>query len=94
MRIKVADARQARENMQRRVQDDIQQAHLVHADSSLPAQEGLQNFSATVSKNDDVLESLGKVLGKITAIANATADAVGAIAQASGQFQHSNRLII
>lgn len=91
MRIKVADGRQARDILQARAQDDIQQAHLVHAESSLLAQEGLQNLGAAVSENEDVLQSLETVLEKIKVIADATADAVGVIAQASDQFQHLTR---
>lgn len=92
MRIKIADGRQTREILQASAQDDIQQADLVHVDSPLPAQEGLQNLGAAVSQNEDVLQSLGTVLEKIKMIADATANVVGVVAQASDQFQHLNRL--
>lgn len=81
MRIEVADTGEARANVLQTAQGDIDQGGLAHLEPAFPAQEGLQNFGATVTQSEDVLESLGTVLEKVKVIADATAKVVDVLAK-------------
>ncbi|KZP24098.1 hypothetical protein FIBSPDRAFT_930079, partial [Athelia psychrophila] len=79
--IKAIKADRARDNVLETARQDIERGHLEHADSTLPAQQGLENLGAVASENKDLLQSLGTVLNKIQVIADATVNAVDVIAK-------------
>lgn len=74
------NADQARGNLLNNAQQDIEHGHLQHADSTRAAQ-GLENLGAAASENKDLLQSLGTVLDKIQAIADATVNVVDVISK-------------
>ncbi|KZP24088.1 hypothetical protein FIBSPDRAFT_429370 [Athelia psychrophila] len=79
--IKAMNADQARDNVLETARQDIERGDLEHADSTLPAQQGLENLGAVASENKDLLQSLGTILNKIQVIADATVNAVDVIAK-------------
>lgn len=81
--IKAMNADQARKNLLKNAQQDVICGHLQHVDSTLPAQQGLENPGAAASENGDLLQNLGTVLERIRVIADVTVDAVDAIAKVS-----------
>ncbi|KZP24074.1 hypothetical protein FIBSPDRAFT_429067 [Athelia psychrophila] len=79
--IKAMNADQARDNVLETARQDIERGDLEHADSTLPAQQGLENLGVVASENKDLLQSLGTILNKIQVIADATVNAVDVIAK-------------
>ncbi|KAF7973533.1 hypothetical protein HWV62_14966 [Athelia sp. TMB] len=92
--IKILDKGQARENVLSNIRDDLEGQHIASSPSMPsvpPAADGLAN---TVSDNEDLLQSLGTVLGKIKLIADVTVGMVDTLAKAYQQQNETDAAVI
>ncbi|KZP03056.1 hypothetical protein FIBSPDRAFT_969350, partial [Athelia psychrophila] len=79
--IKTINSSQARGDVINTAQHDLEGRHIDPGVPDISVPQKLNDLTATVSKNDDILVSLGTVLDKIQLIADATVNAVDTIAK-------------
>lgn len=83
MHIKPISGGTARRILASNAQNDIERRHLDDAKPSPFAPQILEGVSATISDQQDLLQSMGTVLDKIKVIANVTATALDTLAKVS-----------